>query len=126
MIEVSKTRAKVKRDSKEQNLLKWARRNRSVLILASAPVSLLWLLGVVSMQRQKLNVIMFLLSACLLLACSFLIVALARIVEQLKAIRSELVMVRTHIDRGLLDDIATDITSMRAQIGKGVLGLLGM
>ncbi len=126
MIEVSKTRAQVKRDNKEQNLLKWARRNRSVLILEIAPVLLLWLLGVVSIQRQKLNGIMFLLSACLLLACSFLIVALARIVELLKAIRSELVMVRTHVDRGLLDDIATDLTAVRAQIGKGVLGLLGM
>ncbi len=111
---------------RKENLVNWARHNRSKLILASAIVSLLWVLGVIWIERERTTAIVILLSAGLLIAGSCFIVALARIVELLKAIRSELVMIRAHIDRGLLDDIATDLTAMRAQMGRGVLGLLGM
>ncbi len=40
--------------------------------------------------------------------------------------QSEAISALGHIDRGLLDDIATDLTAVRTQMDKGVLGLLGM
>ncbi len=123
---MSKTKAQLKRNNNKQDLVNWARHNRSVLILASALVPVLYLLVLGAIERGKGTPISLLLSAFVLLACTLLIVALARIVELLGAIRSELVMIRGHIDRGLLDDIATDLTAVRTQMDKGVIGLLGM
>ncbi len=97
-----------------------------MLILATVIAFLLWVLGGVWIEWEKTTTKAFLLSAGLLIAASCLLLALARIVELLEAIRSELVMIRTHIDRELLDDIATDLAAMRTQMGRGVLGLLGI
>ncbi len=97
-----------------------------MLILASAIVSLICGLTVVWVEGKKTTAIVFLVSAGLLIAGSCVIAALVCILELLKAIRGELVMIRGHIDRELLDDIAANLAAMRAQMGRGVLGLLGM
>ncbi len=121
---MNNTRARVRSFQRNVSLVNWAQHNRFMLLLTGAIVSLLWILGVVWIERDKTTVIVFLLSAGWLIAGSCLIAALARIVELLKAIRRELVMIS--MNEGLLDTIATDLTAMRAQMGRGVLGLLGM
>ncbi len=108
---------------KTQDVLQWAKHNQFVLIVAS--LALLCLLGLVSTERGQ-GIATLLLGAFLMLVGGGVIIAVSRVVEQLKAIRSELEIIRARIDTGLLDDIATDVTAMRTQMGKGVLGLFGM
>ncbi len=123
---MNKTRAQSKRISKTQTVVNWASRNRPGLIRASVLLlPALLVFALISMDRGRSIVILALLLAVVGLACGVLTIAVAQIIELLKAIRRELVMIRTRIDTELLDDIATDVTAMRTQMGKGVFGLLG-
>ncbi len=122
---MNKTRAQSKRISRKQRVVNWASRNRPVLIQASVLLLGSLVFASISTDRGKNIVIFALLLALFALVCVLTIVV-AQIIELLKAIRGELVMIRTRIDAELLDDIATEVTAMRTQMGKGVFGLLGM
>ncbi len=116
-----------KRISKKQRVVNWASRNRPVLIQASVLLLALSLVfASISTDRGKSIVILALLLALFVLACGVVTIVAAQIIELLKAIRTELVMIRTRIDAELLDDIANDVTTMRTQMNKGVFGLFGM
>ncbi len=106
--------------------MNWARRNQPVLVQASVLLPALLVFALIPTDRGKSIVIVALLLAVFVVACGVLTIAVAQIIELLKAIRRELVMIRIRIDTEVLDDIATDLTAMRTQMGKGVLGLLGM
>ncbi len=108
-----------------QTVAKWATRNRHVLLVPGVLVVLVVSLGLVLSGRGMMVTLVILVTA-FLAACTALTIAIARIVELLKAIRNELATIRAHVDTGLLDDIATDLTAVRTQMGKGVLGLLGV
>lgn len=123
---MKKTRVQVKSDSKRQKVASWVSSNRLVLILASLLVPLAYVFVSLTTEGAKSNNIVLLLSAFLVLACGVLTITVAQIIALLRAIRGELIMIRTRIDRERLDDIAGNLTAIRDQMGKGVLGLLGI
>ncbi len=123
---MNRAKATPKRDLMTGNAVRWASQHRPGLILAGMFVPLVGVLALVPTPRGKGIALLVLVSVFLVLACAVLAIAVAQIGEQLKAIRGELVMIRTQVNTTQLDDIATDLTAMRAQMDKGVLGLLGM
>ncbi len=109
----------------KQTVAKWVTGKWRALVLASVLVALVVSLALFLPRVGMIVPISIVLSA-LLVSCAALIIALMKMIELLKAIRSELVIIRAHVDTGLLDDIATDLTAVRTQMGKGVFGLLGI
>ncbi len=125
LIEVTNTNSQGKSDNCKQKVVAWTSRNRLVLFLASIFVPLAYLLGAASIRRASASTTLVLLFAFLVFACAVLTVAVAWIIEVLNGIKTELVMIRSGVDTERLEDIATDVTAIRNQMGKGVLGLLG-
>ncbi len=104
----------------------WVTRKRPVLVTAIAFVPLMMLLEVMSNQRGTIMTISFVVAASLFGVLGGVLMAVTQIVVLLKAIRSELMLIRARLETEVVDDIASDLTAVRAQMGKGVLGLLGM
>ncbi len=125
MIEVKNTSTPGKRDERKQKVVGWASRNRLVFSLAAIFIPLAYVLGAVSIRGASASTTLVLLFVLLVFACAVLLAAVAWIIEVLNGIRTELVMIRSGFDTKVLNDIATDVTAMRNQMGKGVLGLLG-
>ncbi len=83
-------------------------------------------LGLVLPGHGMIVMLIVILLSAFLAGCAALTIGVIKMIELLKTIRSELATIRAHIDAGLIDDIARDLTAMRTQMGKGLFGLLGI
>ncbi len=131
MIQLRKLRDQVRRESRKQNgeskkqvFVMWASRHRRACILASVLVLPACIFAVAWTEHDRSVAVIAALSALLTLVCGVLTIAIVQVIEQLKAIRSELVMIRTQVDTERLDDMADDLTALRSRMDKGLLGLL--
>jgi hypothetical protein len=57
--------------------------------------------------------------------CGLAAMALAQVLELLKAIEADLSAIRTGLDAAALSETSSDVAAIRTQLGMGVFGLLG-